>query len=270
MRALRSLLLISLALSLASCASYFKRKQCEQINWFEHGKQVAMRGEWLNADRTVMECRKVEAEVSETQLDLGFKNGVSVYCTEPRAELVGKSGDFYARDICEGPTITRLLQAYQKGNRDYCQKSNGYNAGVSGKKYQGVCAAELEKNFMPEYKRGRKVYLSARVTDLTFERQTLDSKISMQNSMSLRLNSHVRSLENQRQMLEDRRNFAVSSQNFTEANYLAGEVGTLDNQLSTARSEYQNSQSKVSTMESERSAIDKNLSEFKEELATLN
>lgn len=269
MLALRLLLVVS-ALTLASCASYLKRQECEKTNWFEHGKQVAMRGAWLNADPLLNECRKVEAEISETQVDLGFKNGVSVYCTPARAEMIGKNGDLYSRDICEGPSINSILAAYKKGQTDYCQKSNGYNAGVSGKKYQNVCTADQEKTFMPEYRKGRKSYLTTRVTDITQEVAALAPKISSAQLYSANLNSRLTYLDATRGMLESRRGNALNAQNFTEANMLASELSTLDGQIANQRSEYQVSKAEVGRLEGEREKLSKQLSEFKEELATLN
>ncbi len=96
---MKRVLLFLLMLSLTSCASYFKRKECESINWFEHGKKVAMRGEWLNSDKTVSECRKVEAHIQESQLDQGFKNGMERYCSPTAAYMTGKGGDLFSRDL---------------------------------------------------------------------------------------------------------------------------------------------------------------------------
>ena len=269
MWALRLLLVVS-AISLASCASYFKRKECEQVNWFEHGKKVALSGSWLNSDPLLNECRKAEAEISETQVDLGFKNGVSVYCTPSRAEMIGKSGDLYSRDICEGPSINSLLAAFKKGQNDYCLKSNGYNAGVSGKKYQNVCSADQEKGFLPEYRKGRKSFLKTRVTDIAQEIETLGPKITSAQLNSANLNSRITYLEATRGMLDSRRGNAVNAQNFTEANLLASELSTLDGQLANQRSEYQVSQAQVSRLQGDREKLSKQLSEYKEELATLN
>jgi hypothetical protein len=264
------LLLITSALSLVSCASYMKRKECEKVNWFEHGKQVAMRGSWLNADPLLNECRKVEAEISETQVDQGFKNGVSVYCTPTRAEMIGKSGDLYSRDLCEGPSITSLLAAFKKGQNDYCQKSNGYLAGISGKKYQNVCSADQEKGFLPEYRKGRKSYLTTRVNDISLEIDNLGPKISSAQSSNAYLDSRLTYLEGTRGMLEARRGSAIASQDFTESNMLASELSTLDGQISNQRSQLQQGQAEAARLEGDRERLSKQLSDYKEELATLN
>ena len=85
MSKMMSLLIVLLTMQMFGCASYFKRKECEKINWFDHGQSVAMRGDRLNADKAVNECRKVEADISETQLDLGFKSGMQKYCDPTNA-----------------------------------------------------------------------------------------------------------------------------------------------------------------------------------------
>ncbi len=68
-------LIIFFGLTLSSCASYFKRKACESTNWFEYGQKVAEQGQNLENDQFINECRKVEADISEPKLDLGFKKG---------------------------------------------------------------------------------------------------------------------------------------------------------------------------------------------------
>ncbi|MNL60557.1 hypothetical protein D3C87_1843750 [compost metagenome] len=71
-------------------------------------------------------------------------------------------------------------------------------------------------------------------------------------------------------MLESRRGNAVAAQSFTEANLLASELSTVDSQIANQRSQYQSSQAEVGRLEGEREKLTKQLSEFKEELATLN
>ena len=56
----------------SSCANYFMRQQCEKYNWYQLGYDAAMRGERISNDEKVNACRKAEAEISESQLDVGF------------------------------------------------------------------------------------------------------------------------------------------------------------------------------------------------------
>ncbi|HEY1079150.1 MAG TPA: DUF2799 domain-containing protein, partial [Bdellovibrio sp.] len=77
---MKKIFALILALSTTGCANYFIKKDCESTNWFEHGQKVAQSGKWLNADKKVMDCRRVEAEIQESQLDQGFKSGVQKYC----------------------------------------------------------------------------------------------------------------------------------------------------------------------------------------------
>ena len=97
----RLILTVVIVLSTAGCASYFKRKECEKTNWFEHGQKVAMSGKRMDADPFVKECRKVEAEFSFTDLDNGFKSGMAKYCTGDNVFLVGKAGKPFSYEMCD-------------------------------------------------------------------------------------------------------------------------------------------------------------------------
>ena len=67
-------------LFLTSCANFFIRQECEKINWYQYGQDIAMRGDRVSNDDMVNKCRKAEAEMSESKLDQGFKAGMSRYC----------------------------------------------------------------------------------------------------------------------------------------------------------------------------------------------
>ncbi len=266
---MKRVLMALAALNLVACASYFKRKECESTNWFEHGKSVALRGEWLNSDKLVGECRKVDADIQESQLDQGFKNGMQRYCTPDNSYRTGKDGDLFSRDLCEGPEISRLLQSYHRGVTDYCAKTNGQNAGASGKKYQNICPKELEPGFLVEYRKGRKKYVQAMISTRESDILDIDAQLSNKRNQLSFTQVRVNSLEGQKSSLEAQKTFA-SSGNMSQIGYLDGRIAALDHDLTTARNEVFSQQSEISTLEKNRSTKMSEIANFKAEIPGLD
>lgn len=175
------------------CVSYFKRKECEAVNWFEYGHKVAMEGRRLSGDQFVSECRKVEAEFSETDLDRGFKGGMAKYCLPQTVFELGKKGDFFSVEMCDGENPRLLQEKHKAGVGEYCQKSNGYTAGTVGRAYNKICPKELEKDFLPEFKRGRKKYLNVLVLENEKKINDIEREI-----LNLERERNMKSLEAQR------------------------------------------------------------------------
>jgi hypothetical protein len=168
----------ALALILSSgCASYFKRKQCEQVNWYEHGYQLAMTGQRADRDQLVMECRKVEADIKESQLDRGFKEGMSNYCKPDIVLQTGKKGENLNLDLCDAGQAKILKAKHAEGVRLFCDSTNGYPFGASGKKYNGICPENMEAAFKKEYQRGRKKFLEIRIDESQAKIRDLDGKM---------------------------------------------------------------------------------------------
>lgn len=166
------------ALLLAGCASYFKRKECEAKNWYQYGYDLAMKGQRVSNDNFVAECRKAEAEFSEAELDRGFKAGMSNYCKPEVVLQTGRAGEPINLDLCD-PGQARVLRArHADGVRAFCDAKNGYNVGASGRAYNKICPAELEKGFLPEYNRGRKKYLGAMVQETQGKVADLDRRVN--------------------------------------------------------------------------------------------
>ncbi|MEK2646993.1 DUF2799 domain-containing protein [Bdellovibrio sp. BCCA] len=263
------ILLIALALNLTACASYFKKKECESVNWFEHGKKVALRGEWLNSDKLVNECRKVEAEIQESQLDQGFKSGMQKYCSPSYAYQVGKSGDFYSREVCEGPQINVLLAEHKKGVKDYCAKSNGQNAGASGKKYQNICPKDLEPAFLAEYRKGRKRYVQAMISSRESDIHEIETKIASRRADLSYNQGRLGSLEGEVSALEAQRNFTPIA-NSSQRSYLDGRISSLSTDVSSLRSTVSGIQIDINNLDRERKTKMDEIKEFKAELPSLD
>jgi hypothetical protein len=163
---------------LAGCASYFKRKDCEKMNWYQHGYDVAMAGKRLDADDTIKQCQKVEAKMSFTELDTGFKAGMGTYCTDDNVYAVGKSGNLFSFDMCDGQSEKKMRARYSDGLRVFCTPASAYRFGASGGIYQNVCSKKEEEPWLTEYRKGRKIWLAAVIKEKELRRQQIQADIN--------------------------------------------------------------------------------------------
>ena len=222
-----SLLAISI---LATSCSYFTRSNCEKLNWFEEGQQIALRGQYPANDPNLKECRKVEANIDEGQLDSGFKRGRELYCQPERAFQVGKDGKLFNPDICEANQSKALLRAHQNGVRAYCVPDMGKQLGASGAEYNTICPSDLEAAFHASYQKARRAYLEGILPGL--ERQ-YDQKQSEASSLRAELGY----LQGQRAALQAQAGFADASfdptgSNAIQTSNLQGQISSLDNDIS--------------------------------------
>lgn len=253
----------------SGCASYFTRKSCESINWFEHGQSVALRGQWLNTDATLNSCRKAEADIGESELDRGFKSGVQIYCSNERAYLTGKSGDLFSRDICDGPQLQVLLSEHSRGLKDYCSPANSVSAGTSGKKYQNVCPLELEKGFLPGYQKGRKKYIQTVIENKSEEIRSLDGELMTRKNESSISKSKLFHLEAQKNFLEAQKSTALANGNTSLANHVDFQIRTVEGDLNSARNITNNTDLKIRNLESKIETLKREIADFKIEITSL-
>lgn len=84
---------------------------------------------------------------------IGFEDGSRGYTTD----RFGKH-----RKACAKHGVTADFQSYQNGREqglvEYCQPSRGYNVGVNGGSYYGVCDVNLEADFLDAYNSGHHLY----------------------------------------------------------------------------------------------------------------
>ena len=84
---------------------------------------------------------------------IGFEDGSRGYTTDRLANH---------RKACAKHGVTPDFQAYQTGRDeglgDYCQPSRGFNLGVSGSRYNGVCPSHSERYFLDAYNTGHQLY----------------------------------------------------------------------------------------------------------------
>ena len=96
---------------------------------------------------------------------IGFEDGAMGYTAD-------RLGDH--RKACAKHGVAPDFEAYQAGReeglRDYCQPSRGFNLGASGARYNGVCPAYLETDFVDAYNSGHQLYtLRSRVNSATYQ-----------------------------------------------------------------------------------------------------
>lgn len=175
---MRLLLLVFFSLNLVACSSWFKKRECNKTNWFTYGEQVAMSGRRLDADGFIGECRKVEADVSDAQLDRGFKKGMKMYCQPQTAYETGRRGKKLSKDLCDGPGWRKLAAKHMDGVKEYCNPNNGKGAGATGVKYNYICPKSMERAFLSEFNKGRKNFLEAEASILNDEIKALDLEIT--------------------------------------------------------------------------------------------
>jgi hypothetical protein len=94
---------------------------------------------------------------------IGYEDGARGYT----ADQLGNR-----RKACAKHGITPDFEAYQAGRerglRQYCQPSRGFSLGAGGSRYNGVCPADMEADFVDAYNTGHQLYtLRSRVNTAT-------------------------------------------------------------------------------------------------------
>jgi hypothetical protein len=83
---------------------------------------------------------------------VGFEDGANGYSSD-------RFGTY--RKACAKHGITPDFRAYQVGRDEglveFCQPSRGYNLGLSGRSYNGVCDVALEEEFLDAYRVGHQL-----------------------------------------------------------------------------------------------------------------
>jgi hypothetical protein len=84
---------------------------------------------------------------------VGFEDGARGYTSDHFSNH---------RKACAKHGITADFGAYQQGRTsglvEFCQPGRAYNYGANGGRYNGVCAAELEPQFLDAYRAGQQLY----------------------------------------------------------------------------------------------------------------
>lgn len=243
------------AVAVSGCASYFKRKECEKTNWYEYGYNIAMQGSRPSRDAFLAECRKVEAEISDSQLDRGFKEGMSNYCKPDVALQTGKKGEPLNLDLCDAGQSRILTAKHQEGVKAFCQVDNGYPVGASGRKYNGICPQNLEKDFLKEFNRGRKKFLANSIQENESKIRDYDGRIldaeRRKSSTALRLAT----LPPARTVVSNGLTQVVDDHSAERSN-LQHQLGSIDSEASSYRREQQKLKDQVYEFQRELTALE--------------
>ena len=141
----------------------------------------------------------------------------------------GLTSDYFAnhRKACAKHGVTADFRAYKEGRDEglveFCQPSRGYNLGVNGGRYSGVCDAALEEEFLDAYRVGNELYsLRANV-----------------NSANARINAREDELERIRASIRQKQAQLISPETTTETRVilladlkdLSERTGQLDSEI---------------------------------------
>jgi hypothetical protein len=115
---------------------------------------------------------------------IGYEDGARGYT----ADQLGNR-----RKACAKHGVTPDFESYQAGRkeglRQYCQPSRGFSLGAGGSRYNGVCPADLESEFVDAFNSGHQLYtLRSRVNSAT-------SQINAKNHELDNANDRIRSAE---------------------------------------------------------------------------
>ncbi len=150
------------ASNMRQCAPYLVRKDCEKTNWTEFGRVTGMAGRDLKQATRVKQCQDAGVAVDELSVRKGYEDGVTLFCSEDRAEKRGLKGmELNMTPVCEEDARVKAEVAYARGLRVYCEPSNAFVIGSEGRD-PGAKVCEDEA-WMAEYRKGRRVHLEAKL-----------------------------------------------------------------------------------------------------------
>lgn len=244
------------------CASYFLKKECEKVDWHKHGYDLAMQGKRVTGDKRVTECRGVE-RISDSQLDLGFKSGMSTYCKPESVYSTGRSGEFFNTELCDPGIMGTLKSRHAQGVREYCAVSNGFKAGARGKAYNNICPSNMVDAFLKEFNKGRKKYLETMVTENQTRIHMLDKKVIDLEKERINMNYQLMALPQPQRVQKPVHNLATGKQEvqWTTEDRHYSQRSNLENQMRSKDLE-------ISTSRKEQETLQNQIHEFQRELAT--
>ena len=146
----------------AGCSSPLK-KQCKRLNWYKHGKNIALSGENIHSDNFASRCEQKEVFVNHKALKQGYKDGNDLYCEEQNVFTNAKIGRTVNLNMCPAEKQKKLRLVYAKGLRLFCQPEKGYAAGSKGMPLNPKCPEDMSKEYHQQYLKGRKLYLNEAV-----------------------------------------------------------------------------------------------------------
>lgn len=157
---------------------------------------------WAAAAMLIMSgCASMSGEecVATDWSAVGYEDGARGYTSERFSNH---------RKACAKHGVTADFAAYQRGREqglvEFCQPGRGYNVGVSGGRYYGVCSVDLEPDFLDAYNAGYHLY-------------TLRSNVNRANSS---IGSKERELDSVHDHMRRKEAALISSETTTEERIL--------------------------------------------------
>lgn len=142
------------------------------------------------------------------------------------------------RRACAAVGVSPDLDLYQAGHREgarlYCTPINGYRTGTMGTRYQSICPADLERDFMTAFQDGRELY------ELTSNISHFQSEVRKHKAEITRLRDEIETLE---EAIVD----ADSSADLRRANLR--EISTLGEKIATHEVELAQAQRSIAQLE---------------------
>lgn len=228
---------------LFGCATALQ-EQCEHTNWFEHSRDVALDGRYLEEDTLIKDCKGID-NTNSSLIDQGFKSGRERYCTYEGFLRRGETGNLVNFKMCDKLILKQMQERYGQGLNKFCTPEVGYTFGASGKVYQNVCFKNLEKDFLPKYNQGRKEFLIKRITETQTEinelKQLQNSLAPQIQLLSVEINSlpapqECSSIQVYNEQLKKNESRTVCH----EAAYIISRRSTLHSQIDSYRQQYRN------------------------------
>ena len=186
------LLLGLILLTQVSCSSYFTRKSCEKVNWFQHAYNIAMDGKRLEEDDRYKECEKVETDINSAEVDRGFKSGMENYCKPDTAHAKGAAGAVSINyDFCDSNIAPRLRARYLEGLTKFCKPDAAFTFASTGGVYRNQCPKEMETAFIAKYRKGRQIFLKNQIASNEDQIKGLEGEIREQQALRNSVSSRI-------------------------------------------------------------------------------
>lgn len=258
--------IIIITILLSGCNSL--KKECEDTDWYKHSFEVARSGKRLSGDDFLNKCKKEEAEISDMKLSEGFKAGMESYCTPERGFEVGFTGQPFNYEFCDSDKKNKISQRHTDGVNKYCEKDNAYRIGAEGKVYTGICSPEKETRFLPEFRKGRKVFLQGQIEDKTSTIGQIEKDITSKQYERSQLMAQLSFLPNSnilvRQQVWDNNTKKYTDQYTYQQD---PNVASRRNQLNWSM---QNIDQQIQQLQQKRETLSTEILDHKKELRTLN
>lgn len=114
------------------------------------------------------ECRTANWET------IGYEDGTRGF----EASRIGQHRSACA-EYGVSPNLAQYTQGRERGLRQYCRASVGYDVGVRGNRYLNVCPAGSEKDFLGGYRYGQKIHkTNSQLRSLKSKVKTKESTIA--------------------------------------------------------------------------------------------